>query len=102
MLKRYLLSLLLWVPIFQTKFHILTTSIAFYVDLFKLSLYRGMDADYNYDSEEEVDYSKMDMVGSFTKNSDVIKLLHVDRCTQMIFSTVVTMVENSELLKTGG
>jgi hypothetical protein len=28
--------------------------------------------------------------------------LHVDRCTQMIFSTVVTMVENSELLKTGG
>ena len=27
-----------------------------------------MDADYNYDSEEEVDYSKMDMVGLFTRN----------------------------------
>jgi hypothetical protein len=24
-----------------------------------------MDADYNYDSDEEVDYSKMDMVGIF-------------------------------------
>ena len=29
-----------------------------------LSLYSGMDADYNYESEEEVDYSKMDMVGA--------------------------------------
>ena len=27
-----------------------------------------MDADYNYDSEEEVDYSKMDMVGPFTRS----------------------------------
>lgn len=27
-----------------------------------------MDADYNYDSEEEVDYSKMDMVSIFFRD----------------------------------
>ena len=26
-----------------------------------------MDADYNYDSEEEVDYSKMDMVRNYAE-----------------------------------